>query len=212
MTHRTLSARTRRLVIAALVAIASLPARAAIIDVPLVPTSTRIGYTALVFGLFPIPANFERFSGSIKADPADPKACEIHIQVEIASLKMVDPAKTAQALGPSLLDASHYPTMRFDGNCDPAGGVSGHLLLHGVSRALHLSEHRDGDVILSTGKVERRDYGISGFAGLLGQSITIRFSTRLPKGSRKLRAPSRQRKASRTQSPKSAFLTDLNVS
>ena len=201
MTHRTLSAQTRRLVIAALVAIASLPARAAIINVPLVPTSTRIGYTALVFGLFPIPANFERFSGSIKADPADPKACEIHIQVEIASLKMADPAKTAQALGPSLLDAAHYPTMRFDGKCDPAGGVSGHLLLHGVSRALHLSEHRDGEVILSTGKVERRDFGISGFAGLLGQSITIRFSTRLPKGLQEASSSSPTEKRSTNTTP-----------
>ena len=181
MRHHLLLVRARSLVVAALVAVPMPPVQAAIINVPLVPQSTKIGYTALVFGLFPIPAHFDRFSGSITADPSDPTTCEIHVVVEIASLQMADPARTAQALGPSLLDAARYPTMRFDGKCEQGGGVSGQLLLHGVSGYLHMSRHRFGDTVLSTGKVQRRDYGITGFSGLLGQSISIRFSTRLPK-------------------------------
>ena len=148
-------------------------------DVPLVPATTKIGYTALVLGLFPLPAHFERFSGTITADPGNSATCAIHVQIEIASLQMADPDRTAQALGPSLLDAARYPTMRFDGSCDK-GGVSGLLLLHGVSKPLHFSRRQEGDTILSTGMVQRREYGIDGLQGLVGQRIFIRISTKLP--------------------------------
>ena len=170
----------RNLLVAISLAAAVVPSRAAIVDVPLVPGSASIGYTALVLGLFPIEATFQRFSGAITTDPGRPASCAIHVQIEIASLQMADPARTAQALGPSMLDAAHYPTMRFDGNCDTSG-VSGVLLLHGVSRKLHLSGHWDGDTILSTGMVQRRDYGITGLPGLVGQRIAIRFSMKLQK-------------------------------
>ena len=48
---------------------------------------------------------------------------------------MEDPARTAQALGPAMLDAARFPTMRFDGRCAGAG-VSGALDLHGTTGKL----------------------------------------------------------------------------
>lgn len=157
-----------------------LPCEAARIEVPIVPPSATIDYTILVLGLFPIPASFERFGGMLSADPTNPAACDVHVTIDVASLHMEDESRRREALGPTMLDAARYPIMRFDGACD-AHGVSGQLTLHGTTHPLVLTEHRQGNVVVSSGMLDRQTFGVSGLPHLVGRHITLRFTTSLPK-------------------------------
>jgi polyisoprenoid-binding protein YceI len=101
------------------------------------------------------------------------------MQVDGESLQMGDAPRTRFALSPSLLDAAHYPSLRFTGNCNSARTV-GALNLHGVTRPLILVEKRRGNRIIATGTLHRQDYGIRGAPGWIGGSIAITFSVDLP--------------------------------
>jgi polyisoprenoid-binding protein YceI len=149
--------------------------------VPLLPGPASIGLTIYAMGLFPLPAQFGRFTGTLTVDQADPSHCIVALRIETASLQMADASRLQLALGPRLLDAAHYPLLIYQGSC--AGGqAAGALTLHGVTRPLTLSASRDGDRVEAAGTLIRQDYGVDGWPGLIGRTIRIRFSVKLPPG------------------------------
>ncbi len=155
------------------------PGYAARVQVAIDPASTQIAYTVFALGFFPVQARFAQFTGTLAADPADPAACDVHVVVQVASLQMADAARTAQALGPAMLDATRFPAIRFDGRCSD-GGVSGTLTLHGISRMLHFSKQRKGPSIITTATLQREDFGVSGMAYLVGDRVQLCLTTQLP--------------------------------
>jgi polyisoprenoid-binding protein YceI len=143
------------------------------------PPASRLRYTVFALGMLPLEAQFERFSGSLRVDPARPSACRVEVTVEVASLHMDDPDRNKIALGPAMLDAARYPTMRFAGRCQGARLV-GELTLHGITRRLTMSVRRAGAHVVATGMVQRRDYGIRGLYWLVGQRVQFRLDAELP--------------------------------
>jgi polyisoprenoid-binding protein YceI len=148
-------------------------------QVKLAPDDARIGLTAYALGVLPQSGRFSRFSGSLQFDPAHPQLCHVQLTVDVTSLAMGAAIYTRTALGASLLDAAHYPTLSYDGACDLAR-TTGQLTLHGVTRSLVLDETRVGARITATGKLRRQDYGILGVPALIGSSIGLVFSVELP--------------------------------
>jgi polyisoprenoid-binding protein YceI len=153
--------------------------KAAVRRVALDPGMAQIGYTAFAFGILPIPATFERFSGTIDEDVAHPNACRLQVTVDIQSLHMADEQRRLEVLGPDMLDASRFPTMRFSGGCQTAT-LTGTLTLHGVSRPLSLTMQRKGAEVNCVGTLVRRDFGILGMRAVVGQKVRIRLSVHLP--------------------------------
>lgn len=135
-----------------------------------------------MFGLLPVPASFAAFSGTLRVDAARPASCAVHVTVDVSSLRMADPARRAQALGPAMLDAARYPRMIFNGACQGSLRLAGQLTLHGVTRAFTLSLRRQGGRVEASGLIRRRDYGILGLPYLVGQRIRVRLSVALPAG------------------------------
>lgn len=160
-------------------ALAVVPANAALRRVALDPGMAQIGYTAFAFGLIPIPATFDRFSGTIEQDTAHPGVCRLQVSVDIDSLRMADERRREEVLAPDMLDASQFPTMRFSGGCQSAT-LTGTLTLHGVSRPLSFAMQRNGTEVNCVGTLVRRDFGILGMSGLVGQKVRIRLSVHLP--------------------------------
>jgi polyisoprenoid-binding protein YceI len=154
-------------------------ARAADRLVALGPPTTRIGYTVFAWGLWPITGNFDRFEGSVTQDADKPSTCRINVTVDVGSLRMDDPDRRQQTLGPDMLDAARYPTMLFAGHCAPQS-IVGILTLHGVSRPVSFATHRDGNQVICAGTVRRRDFGIVGMSGMVAPYVHIRLSARLP--------------------------------
>jgi polyisoprenoid-binding protein YceI len=155
------------------------PAGAAVRRVALDPGMAQIGYTAIAFGIVPIPATFDRFSGTIEQDMAHPGACRLQVTVDMDSLHMADEGRRREVLGPEMLDASQFPTMHFTGGCRTTS-LTGTLTLHGVSRPLSLTMQRKGGEVNCVGTLVRRDFGILGMRALVGQKVRIRLSVHLP--------------------------------
>jgi polyisoprenoid-binding protein YceI len=155
------------------------PARAADRLVPLTPPTTRIGYTVFAWGLWPISGSFDRFQGLVTQDPEKPGACRIEVTVDIESLRMDDPDRRQQTLGPDMFDAAHFPNMLFAGHCAPQS-IVGTLTLHGVSRPVAFAMHREGNQLICEGTVLRRDFGIVGWRDVVSPRVHIRLSVRAP--------------------------------
>ena len=166
------------IVLAAAMAVA-LPAWAATLaPIPIAPPDSRLTYTVLALGIVPIRAAFLDFTGTVSADPGTPATCAVQIVVKIVSLTLTGPSR-GLALGPTMLDAQHFPVMRFEGRCQ-GPTLAGSLTLHGVTHKLVMQLHRRGRRITASGTVQRRDYGVSGLAGLVGQRIRFDLETTLP--------------------------------
>src|SRR6185312_15050748 len=118
----------RLFLLALLLLLGALPARAEPRGFRLQPGSGAIGFRAYGLGLLPIDGGFTRFSGTRTLDPAAPGACRLERHAEAASLAMSDPAITEAALGPDLLDVARFPAFGFHGECK-AGAITGPLLL-----------------------------------------------------------------------------------
>jgi polyisoprenoid-binding protein YceI len=166
----------------AIMAAACLPivaAWAADRQVPLTPPTTRIGYTVFAWGLLPISGSFDRFEGLVTRDPDKPSACRVEVTVDISSLRMDDPDRRQETLGPEMFDAARFPTMRFDGYCAPQS-IVGTLTLHGVSRPVAFATHLEGNQLICEGTVLRRDFGIVGWRNVVSPRVHIRLSVRAP--------------------------------
>ena len=163
-----------------LACLAAPPARAgALAPVLLSPPASRLHYTVFALGMLPVQAEFGRFSGALTIDPASPATCRVQVTVVIASLHMDDPDRNRLALGPAMLDAARYPTMRFDGSCQGSRLV-GRLTLHGMTHPLSMTLSRTGTHVAATGTVQRRDFGIGGLPGLVGQPVRFTLDADLP--------------------------------
>ena len=149
--------------------------------VELVPSTTSIELTVWGMGVFPLRGRFERFAGILDVDTAVPGACRVSLDVAVASLSMDDGALTPAAVGPSLLDAAHYPTLHYEGRCG-ADVARGALTLHGVTLPVMLSLTRQGAVIRADGTLVRGAFGVSGYAGLVGRRVDLRVFVTLPRG------------------------------
>ncbi len=155
-------------------------ARAVAATIALTPANSEIGYTIYQFGLFPVQARFTQFGGTLDLDRAAPGRCQVRVWVQLASLQMEDRGKQDMALGPSLLDAAHFPQMAFSGTCQ-GSKVVGQLTLHGLTHALTLQTTPDRDTMLAYGTIRRRDYGISGLRMVISPLVHLRLRVPISK-------------------------------
>jgi len=145
----------------------------------LTPANAKLALTVYAMGFFPLPGDYQHFSGTLAIDPAHPGFCSVRLTVDQSSLTMSDPARARRALAPDMLDAARFPTMDFAGACQN-NAIAGTLTLHGVTHPLSLTLRRSGTMVGGEGRLIRHDYGIEGMPHLLGQMIKIHFSATLP--------------------------------
>ncbi len=160
-----------------LMTMAAVNAQAA--ELSLTPADTRIGLTIYAMGMFPQSGHFSRFTGTLRVDPGHPESCHVDLKVEIASLAMSTQTATRMSLGPSMLDAAHFPTLSYQGSCNPAHTV-GKLTLHGITDTLTLTATRAAGTITANGSLRRQDYAVLGMTGLVGSTVNIVFAVDLP--------------------------------
>ena len=166
---------------AAVLAGSSLPAGALTAPslTPIDPATSTVTFRAYAMGIIPLDGAFHRFHGSVAIATATPLACDIDVQVDVASLAMEDAGRTQDVLSADLLDAARYPVLAFRGRC--AGDrLVGALTMHGQTHPLTLRIDHEGGVYTATAPVRRADWGVVGRPMTAGATVRIRFSTRLP--------------------------------
>jgi polyisoprenoid-binding protein YceI len=153
-------------------------ARAQVEALPIDPAHAAIEFRSYAFGLMPIDGAFTQFSGTLTIDPRSPAHCHISVNVDVASLRMDDPAIRDDVLSATMLDARDFPTMAFDGICRD-DRIEGTLTLHGVARPVRLAVTNEPPRYSADTMLHRSDWGIVGRPVLAGPNVRIRVSTTL---------------------------------
>jgi polyisoprenoid-binding protein YceI len=154
-------------------------ARAAPVQFALEPGTVTLTFRAWGLGLITIDGHFTRFHGTLTLDDANPAACTLSVLADAASLAMPSASMTADALGPDMLDVTHYPDFRLQGSC--AGPtLKANLLLHGVDRPVVLDVTTTGGAWTASGLMRRAEWGMGARPLLAGPQVRIALTAGLP--------------------------------
>jgi len=158
-----------------LLLIAALPARAE--PLPLLPPTSRVELRAYGLGLIPFDGQFTRFHGWMRADPANPNACQIVLEIEASSLAMSETTVRDGITGPEFMDVAQFPDLAFHGACE-GDQVTGSLLLHGQTHpfTLDFESSRSAGTLLLSGKLHRADWGMTARRFTAGSTVRIRVA------------------------------------
>lgn len=178
----------RRLVLATLIAAASLSAQAAV-KYDIDPTHTQVQFTYNHMGFSNITGRFDEVQGEFLFDAADPTQSSVSITIPVASLSTGVAKLDEHLLKADFFDATQFPTATFKSTAVTAAGegkldVAGDLTIHGVTRPLVLAvtingvgEHPMRKVPAAgfdaTARIKRSDFGVGGYVPAVGDEVTL---------------------------------------
>ncbi len=142
-------------------------------QIALSPPGSQVELRAYGLGLWPLDGKFTRFHGWMRYEPANPKACQVILEIEASSLAMGDNTIREQITGPDFMDTAQFPVLAFHGACQ-GDTVSGSLMLHGQSHPFALDLARSARGIVATGRLTRATWGITAHPLTGGSTIRIR--------------------------------------
>lgn len=143
---------------------------------------------------------FDKVSGSVVIDPADPAGSSVHAVIDAASINTREPQRDAHLRSPDFLDAEQFPTIEFRSTkvarTDQGFAVTGDLTIHGVTRTVVLAVEATDDEIrdpfgnlkraaTATTKINRKDFGLTWNVGLetggflVGDEVRIELDVEL---------------------------------
>lgn len=139
---------------------------------------------------------FSNITGSLTYDPANPKAATLDITIDTTTANSGFAARDAHVKGPQLLNIAAFPTMRYVASSlmpvDASHArVDGTLTMLGVSKPVSLDvtlvgagtgmrkEPRIG--FIATGTLRRSDFGMTGFASAVGDTVELRIDSEFSK-------------------------------
>jgi len=157
------------LVVVALALSASAQATSWIID----PNHSSVGFT--IRHLFSkVPGAFDKFSGTIDYDPANPTAASVKVEIDPASIDTKTQKRDDHLRSPDFFDVAKFPAMTFQSTKVTKGEgnaltAEGNLTMHGVTKPVTLAVmflgagpamggQRAG--FEATTKIDRKDFGI----------------------------------------------------
>ena len=119
---------------------------------------------------------FERFSGTVEADEANPTAALVDVQIEVASINTRDEKRDAHLRSPDFFDVDTYPSISFkskrvERTNDDTGKLIGDLTIKDVTREVVLDVEYAGQSrspwgttsagFSATTKINRKDWGLN---------------------------------------------------
>ena len=167
------------------------------------PAATRLApgdfvldaaHAALVFrinhlGYSDYVGRFDRFEASLSGDAAAPAQAQVAALIDMSSLNIANPEFAAELMGPDWFDAAAHPQALFRSTAieltgDSTAQIRGDLTLRGITRPISLSAKLNGsaydplrraDVIgfSASTRINRSDFGIDRFSGLLTETVQI---------------------------------------
>jgi polyisoprenoid-binding protein YceI len=144
------------------------------------PPSSEVEFRAYRLGILPLDGKFTHFSGWFSYDPDHTEFCEVHLDIEAASLVIADPASLQPVVaGPDFLDVKKFPALTYTGSCK-GDRLDGSLGLHGMIGAFPLSLTWTRHGVEAEGRLVRAAWGMPASPLLAGRTIRIRVMIPLP--------------------------------
>ena len=90
-----------------------------------------------------VKGDFDKVTGTVDYDEADPSASGINVTVDVASISTREPQRDAHLKSPDFFDVEKYPTITFVSkgvvkSGDNSFEVVGDLTIHGVTQSIDL--------------------------------------------------------------------------
>ena len=152
------------------------------------PNHSASQFSVRHMGISTVRGVFQKTTGTVAYDPADPGKAQIDVTIDAASVDTRVQMRDNDLRSPNFLDVAKYPTITFKSKRVEAAGsgkmkVTGDLTIHGVTKEVVLDVdgpsapmNAMGGVRMgaeATTKINRKDFGVNGAPGVVGDDIQI---------------------------------------
>ena len=153
------------------------------------PPHSSAQFSVRHLGVSTVRGAFTKVSGTVVYDAANPAKSSLQATIEAASVDTRVEMRDNDLRSPNYLDVQKYPTITFQSKkVEPAGAgklkITGDLTIHGVTKEAVLDV--DGPTpamkdpwgnmrmgASATTKIDRKDFGVNGAPGMVGDDINI---------------------------------------
>jgi polyisoprenoid-binding protein YceI len=159
------------------------------------PMHSSAQFSVRHLGVSTVRGAFTKVSGSATFDPADPSKTTLDATMDAASVDTRVEMRDNDLRSPNFLDVQKYPTITFHAKHAQASGpgklqITGDLTIHGVTKEVELDVDGPSAQVKdpwgnqrigasATTKINRKDFGVNGAPGVVGDEIMITIDAEL---------------------------------
>jgi polyisoprenoid-binding protein YceI len=159
------------------------------------PNHSAAQFSVRHLGVSTVRGAFMKVSGSAKYDPTDPTKDSTEVSIDASSVDTRVQMRDNDLRSPNFLDVQKYPTITFQSKQAKSAGagklqIVGDLTIHGVTKEVTLDVDGPSAPIKdpwgnqrigasASTKINRKDFGVNGAPGVVGDEITITIDTEL---------------------------------
>jgi polyisoprenoid-binding protein YceI len=159
------------------------------------PNHSAAQFSVKHLGVSTVRGAFTKVSGSAVYDSADPSKDTLEATIEASSVDTRVEMRDNDLRSPNFLDVQKFPTITFHSKQAKAAGsgklqITGDLTIHGVTKEVVLDVDGPSEPIKdpwgnqrigasASTKINRKDFGVNGAAGAVGDEITITIDAEL---------------------------------
>lgn len=159
------------------------------------PNHSSAQFSVRHLGVSTVLGAFTKVSGSAKHDPTDPSKTSLDASIDASSVDTRVEMRDNDLRSPNFLEVQKYPTITFHSKQTKSAGagklqITGDLTIHGVTKEVVLDvdgpsapikdpwgNQRIGASAATT--INRKDFGVNGAPGAVGDEITITIDAEL---------------------------------
>jgi polyisoprenoid-binding protein YceI len=159
------------------------------------PNHSAAQFSVRHLGVSTVRGAFMKVTGSAKIDPSDPTKGSTDVSIDATSVDTRVEMRDNDLRSPNFLDVQKYPTITFHSKQTKSAGagklqIVGDLTIHGVTKEVTLDVDGPSAPIKdpwgnqrigasASTKINRKDFGVNGAPGVVGDEITITIDTEL---------------------------------
>ena len=159
------------------------------------PNHSSAQFSVKHLGVSTVRGAFMKVSGSAKHDPSDPSKDTLEATIDASSVDTRVTMRDNDLRSPNFLDVEKFPTITFHSKQTKAAGagklqITGDLTIHGVTKEVVLDVDGPSAPIKdpwgnmrigasASTKINRRDFGVNGAPGAVGDDLTITIDAEL---------------------------------
>jgi len=159
------------------------------------PNHSAAQFSVRHLGVSTVRGAFMKVSGSAKYDTADPTKDSVEVSIDASSVDTRVQMRDNDLRSPNFLDVQKYPTITFQSKQAKSAGagklqIVGDLTIHGVTKEVVLDVDGPSAPIKdpwgnqrlgasASTKINRKDFGVNGAPGVVGDEISITIDAEL---------------------------------
>lgn len=156
--------------------------------------ASQVDAKVTVLGIAKKSAQFSKMSGGIVLSPSQPGSVRLDVAVDARVMATRDSKVGEQLKGPDFLDVARHPIVSFSGQRMVMTGpntaqVLGQLTARGTTRPTVMNVTFAAPPAQATGRepvsitarttIDRRQFGMNGYSGVVGKDVTITIKARM---------------------------------